>query len=122
MWSRRITHEIVIRSLRTEGGRRCGCYWIVEVLNHLGMIESSVVFFFLCGGWCQWVRVFPLRGFGIVGCRKFYILSSYFYIFVFTFSYLTWDVLCDPLWMHGLGVVRIEAAAEKGFRCFTFLL
>ena len=32
--------------VRMEGGCRYGCYWVIEVLNHLEMIQSSVVFLF----------------------------------------------------------------------------
>ena len=75
---RRITFEIVIRPVRTEGGHRHGRYWMIEVLNHLGINESSVVFFSSAGVGANGYEFFLKK-----------VLASWdagsFYVFIFTF-------------------------------------
>ena len=98
---RRITLEIVIRSIMTEGRRRYGRYWIIEVLNHLGIIESSVIFF-------SSVEV-GTNGYEFSlyeGCHlwTWEVLFLHFY---FNVSCFTLDMLRVPLLTHDLGIAYL---------------
>ena len=91
---RRITFEIVIRSVRTEGGRRHGRYWIIEVLNHLGMIESSVVFFSSAEVGTNGYEFFLKKVLASWDAGSFYI-----FIFMFLHFYFMFHVTCGTCCM-----------------------
>ena len=91
---RRITFEIVIRPVRTEGGHRYGRYWTIEVLNHLRMIESSVAFFSS--------EEIGTNGYEFSLMK---VLASWdsgsFYVFIFTFVcfYFMFHISCGNCYM-----------------------
>lgn len=115
MQMRRIIFEIVIRSAWTECRRRCGCYWTIETLNHLGMIELPAVFFSSSEVGANG-HEFSLKKVLVLQDARSFIIFSYFY---FIFSYLIWDMLCDLLLMCDLHVARLGVAVEKGFRSLS---